>query len=146
MNTNGQPELCCGVTNTKDGSTLAAMVGCMLADSRLPTFLWRKLMFTEAMAQRAKEHWKAASLRQGGHKPEKEQHIHRRAGNRRSNRRQDHQLLLGLQGQGRQILQGTSRCAPMGTSTRRRQQRHIRSGLQVSEHPYGAADSGGVRP
>ena len=30
------------------GGTLAAMVRCMLADSRLPTFLWGELMFTAA--------------------------------------------------------------------------------------------------
>ena len=40
---------------------------------------------------------------------------------------------------------GASRRARIGTSTRRRLRRHVCSGLQASDHPYGAGDSGGVR-
>ena len=38
------------------------------------------------------------------------------------------------------------RVVVLGWGTRRRPRRHVCSGLQASEHPYGAGDSGGVRP
>ena len=38
------------------GRTLAAMVPCMLADSGLPKFLWKELMFTAAFLGNSAPH------------------------------------------------------------------------------------------
>ena len=48
---------------------------------------------------------------------------------------------MSVKDQGRHTLRGTSRCAQMRSSTRRRLWRDAVSDLQASEHPYVADDS-----
>ena len=98
--------------------------------------------FHEAMNLPDKELWKAASDREMDSL--KRNNVYSLVPSSSVPMTQVNRVPMGLQDEGRFLIQGPSRRSGLGAGPWRRLWQHFRTGLQDPKHPHGISCSGGV--